>query len=59
MVKIVLEGNKEEVKKIRQVLEEHTLITFMHADKPVFSTIGDTRQTLKVQTPDEMWNDLK
>lgn len=56
MVKIVLEGNKEEVKKVRQVLEEHTLITFMYADKPVFSTIGDTRQTLKVQTPDEMWN---
>lgn len=56
MVKIVLEGNKDEVKKVRKVLEEHTLITFLYADKPVFAAAGDTRQTLKVQTPDEVWD---
>ena len=57
MVKVVLEGNKKEVEAVRRILEDYTLIKFLYADKPLFSTCGDTRQTLKIQTPDEMWQE--
>lgn len=57
MVKVILEGNRKEVERVKKLLDEYTLVRFLYSDTPIFGNAGDTRQTLKIQTPDEFWDE--
>lgn len=57
MVKVILEGNKKDVEVIKRILDDYLLISFCMAEKPLFNSNTDTRQTLKVKMPSEMWEE--
>lgn len=55
MVTITIEGNRKEVEAIRRLIEEYTLVAASKREKPFFQSQGDTRDTLKIKTPDEFF----